>query len=216
MTTKREPWDQLETETPDEYQIFRLSLDNPDWSSTQLSKAYNNLKTGTTYSANQITALAKINRFQERQDAYHSSLNKIANYVSDRGEIEALIDFQKRQKKLASRLNDIATDLLSKAAEALSNINPADITVNTITKFIDSSIRVAELGFSSEAQALMLSDLIAVLDRNDDDKLSVTVTGTGADSDLTLFEDAVDDYDRISKEYQRSQRFEYDKEAGLD
>ncbi len=216
MTTKRETWDQLDTETDEEYKIFRLSLDNPDWSSTQLSKAYNNLKTGTTYSANQITALAKINRFQERQQAYNSGLNKIVNYVSDRGEIEALIDFQKRQKKLAARLNEIATELLSKAAAALSAIDPADITVNTITKFIDSSIRVAELGFSSEAQSLMLTDLIAVLDRNDDDKLNVTVTGTGADSDLTLFEDAVDDYDRISKEYQRSQRFEYDKEAGLD
>ncbi len=216
MTTKRETWDQLDTETDEEYKIFRLSLDNPDWSSTQLSKAYNNLKTGTTYSANQITALAKINRFQERQQAYNSGLNKIVNYVSDRGEIEALIDFQKRQKKLAARLNEIATELLSKAAAALSAIDPADITVNTITKFIDSSIRVAELGFSSEAQSLMLTDLIAVLDRNDDDKLNVTVTGTGADSDLTLFEDAVDDYDRISKEYQRSQRFEYDKEVGLD
>lgn len=216
MTTKRETWDQLDTETDEEYKIFRLSLDNPDWSSTQLSKAYNNLKTGTTYSANQITALAKINRFQERQQAYNSGLNKIVNYVSDRGEIEALIDFQKRQKKLAARLNEIATELLSKAAAALSAIDPADITVNTITKFIDSSIKVAELGFSSEAQSLMLTDLIAVLDRNDDDKLNVTVTGTGADSDLTLFEDAVDDYDRISKEYQQSQRFEYDKEAGLD
>lgn len=203
-------WDQLNIESNDEYSLFLIYLDNQDATFKQLSNLYNKAKEKDEHLSNhQITAISRANNWRERADAYNHHLNTITVLKSEKQELNAIIEFQKKQKALATRLTDIAQDLLLKAGDALALLEPQELNATNLVKFIEAAAKIAELGLDAESNALMLTDLISILDKNmEDEKVIISAT---PETDLELFDEVVDEYDKLVATNQERQKRQNDE-----
>ena len=211
-------WDKQDWEDELDYEAFKIYLNNAEnLNNTQMLKIYNQKFSQRPMTINQFTVLLKNNKWEERYTAWRHHVVTISTLKSETEELQALIEFQKKQKVLANTLTDIAQGLLAKATEALSQLDATNLSAANLVKFVQAAAEIAQIGLSAEASALMITDLVAILDRsNTDDKIVVKASADYVDAtDLDIFRDALDDYNQLAVKNQQREADSYDEEGYL-
>jgi hypothetical protein len=209
-------WDKQEHELDYEYEAFKLWLDKSDsLSNKQILNIYNKKFPEAALTLNQFLAVQKQNEWVERKQQWTHHVVTVSNLKSEKEELGALIEYQRKQKQLANTLTDIAQSLLVKATEALELLDSTALNATNLVKFVQAAAEIAQIGLSAEASALMITDLVAILDRSTDDNKIVVRTSQSVKpgTDLDIFREAVDDYERLAAQNQLLDATGFDEEG---
>lgn len=161
MQTNENIWEQLPSESDDEFELFKI------YRALQPSER-NTIKTWEVYSERnnlpkkydkRLDKMSVRHEWHQRAlefDSYYEQT--LVDYVS-KDQYRELLDFRKKQRDLSGRLTEISLGMLRLVQTRLLSVKPEELTVAMLPKYIETVAKIVGMSFDSEASALMLTEL---------------------------------------------------------
>lgn len=108
--------------------------------------------------------------WKKRAEAYDAHLEERRRAEREAEYIQDLEAFRKRQKKQAQETSEAASLLLKKAQDRLKTIAIGDIPPDKLPAYFRAAAAISEAASNTEATALGVLELMAILDAQDSDR----------------------------------------------
>lgn len=105
-----------------------------------------------------------VHQWVRRAEAYDAHLERLARKERETEHLNELEAFRNRQRRLAVASLENSIELLKKAGARLKDLDPKKIPVKSLPQFFRAAAAVATAATDSEAQALAVAELLALLD----------------------------------------------------